>query len=448
MATGNRIRAAARRLLSMHVLVLALVVAAALSFATLGAANASADLAQASVPARAASGTLGLELKTQLEADPELKVSASYRVGPVSSSVQYKPGGALELKVSANLNEDWRQFRHAGSLTLSGSMDPGEPKASWNQISMSAGSRADKKAIPWQPEAKLELAVRSYPNNPVRDYTEGKLTATAGKSLPGDGKPSVKGELSLGHKEMPWQPKWTADFCSSTVSLKWRPVRNVQAAASLSARGRSYPEAPHKSYTTCTGKASAAWAISKQQSLEIAASATSTVRPIDPSKDRRAADASVKWTTKTPAASIASLMAGSSTFTARIKAGAALRPNMPGENVALKVGADSALTCELSKTLKLSVVAETAWSRTGSDDLEDDDDQDDDVVCETATSISTGSADGKAAHRLILSATAGPYGGVTFSGKAIAARTDELKQGVWGAGPWNPSLELKASYRF
>lgn len=383
----------------------------------------------------------------------------------------------MELKVGASLTEDWRQFRHSGSLALSGSINPGDPKASWNQISMSTGSRADKKAISWQPETKMELSVRSYPNNPVRDYTEAKLTAKAAKTLPGGAKPTVKGELSLGHKEMPSQPKWTADFWSSMISLQWRPIRDVQAIASLSAKGRAYPEASHKSYTTYAGKAGAAWALSKQQSLEFAASASSTVRPRDPSKDRRVADASAKWTLRTPAASVASVMAGSLTLTARVTAGATLRPNLPDEDVAWRAGAGSGLVWELSKTLKLSFTAETAWSATlGNDDLEDDDDQDDNndegneesyyiaqqlrcmqaqnarpdsgLMGVTAGSIGTRGATGKAAHRLTMSMTAGPYGSVTFSGKAIAARTDELKHGIWSDGAWVPSLELKASHKF
>jgi len=251
----------------------------------------------------------------------------------------------------------------------------------------------------------------------------------------------------------------------------------VQAAASLSARGRAYPEASHKSYTTYTGKASAAWALSRQQALEFAASAQSTVRPEDPSKDRRVADASAKWTLKTPAASVASLMAGSLTLTARVTAGATLRPNLPDEKVVWRAGASSGLTWELSKTLKISVAAETAWSATsGNDDLEDDDDQDNNdddgneesyylaeqlqgtraqsarrdggLIRATAGSIGAGGATGKAAHRLTMSVTAGPYGSVTFSGKAIAARTDEMEQGIRIDGAWIPSMELKASYKF
>lgn len=475
MATGNLIHAAARRSLSLHILALA--GAAVLLCTHAGIASASTTTTRASMSALPGSGTLSLELKAKSDVDPELKLSASYRVGQVSSSLQYKPGGALELKVNANLTEDWRQFRDSGSLTIFGSIDPGDPKASWNQISVSTSRRADKKAIPWQPDTKMELSVRSYPNNPVRDYAEARLTTKVGKTLPGEGNPSVKGELSLGHKEMPSQPKWTANFWSSMISLQWRPIRDVQAAASLSAQGRAYPEASHKSYTTYTGKASAVWALSKQQSLEFAASAQSTVRPRDPSKDRKTADASAKWTLKTPAASIASPMVGSLTLTARITAGATLRPNLPDENVAWRAGASSGLTWELSKTVKLSVAAETAWSATfGNDDLEDDDDQDDNnddgneeghrlaeqlqgmqaqsarpdsrSIRATAGSTGTGGTDGKAAHRLNLSVTAGPYGGVTFSGKAIAARTDELKQGIWSDGAWAPSLELKASYRF
>ncbi|MGI6131485.1 MAG: hypothetical protein ACOYES_06410 [Bacillota bacterium] len=475
MATLNRILPAARRLLSLHILALAM--AAALSCTLAGTASASTAASRAPASALAGSGTLSLELKSKSEADPELKVSASYRVGQVSSSFQYRPGGALELKVNANLTEDWRQFRRSGSLTLSGSIDPGDPKASWNQISMSTGSRADKKAIPWQPETKMELSVRSYPNNPVRDYTEAKLTAKAAKTLAGESRPSVKGELSLGHKEMPGQPKWTADFWSSMVSLQWRPVRDVQAAASMSAKGRAYPEAPHKSYTAYTGKASAAWALSKQQSLEFAASAQSTIRPEDPSKDRKTADASAKWILKAPAASVASLMAGSLNLTARVTAGATLWPNILDENVSWRAGASSGLIWELSKTLKLSVAAETAWSRAGrsDDDLEEDDDQDgsDDgneegdylarqlqgtwpqsaragsaLIHATASSLGTGGDTGKTTHRLTMSVTAGPYSGVTLSGKAIAVRTDELKQGTWSEGAWAPSLELKASYRF
>jgi len=422
------------------------------------------------------SGAVSRELKAKSDVGPELKARASYRVGQVSSSLQYTPGGALELKISANLTQNWRQFRNSGLLALSGSIDSGDPEASWNQISMSAGSRADKKAIPWQPETKMALSVRNYPNHPVRNYTEAKLTARAGKTLPGDGNPSLRGELSLGHKEMPSQPKWTADFWSSMISLRWRPIRDVQAVASLSAKGRAYPEASHKSYTTYTGKASAAWALSKQQSLEFAASAQSTVRPRDPSKDRKTADASAKWTLRTPAASVSSRMAGSLTLTANVTAGATLRPNLPDENVAWRAGASSGLIWELSKTLKLSVVAETAWSATsGNDELDDDEDEDDDndgdeesrylaqqlqgmqaqsarphsvLIGTTAGSMSTGGAAGKAAHRLTMSVTAGPYGNVIFSGKAIAARTDEMEQGIWSDGAWAPSLELKASYRF
>ena len=162
------------------------------------------------------------------------------------------------------------------------------------------------------------------------------------------------------------------------ISLQWRPVSDVQATASLSAKGRAYPEASHKSYSTYGGRAGATWALSKQHSLEFAASAASTVRPRDPSKDRRTTDASAKWTLKTPAASIASPMAGSLTLTARVTAGATLFPNILDENMSWRTGASSGLTWELSKTLKLSVAAETAWSATlGSDDLEDDDDQDD-----------------------------------------------------------------------
>jgi len=473
MATGNRIHAAARRPLSLRILALA--AAAALSCTLASAVCASASAPRASAPVPAGTGAVSLELKAKSDVDSELKASASYRVGQVSSSLQYTPGGALELKISANLVQDWRQFRHSGSLALSGSIDPGDPKASWNQISVSTGSRADKKAIPWQPETKMALSVRCYPNNPVRDYTEAKLTAKAGKTLPGDSNPSVRGELSLGHKEMPSQPKWTADFWSSMISLRWRPIRAVQAVASLSAKGRAYPEASHKSYATYTGKAGATWALSKQQSLEFAASAQSAVRPRDPSKDRKTADASAKWTLKTPAASVASLMAGSLTFTARVTAGATLRPNLPDENVTWRAGASSGLIWELSKTLKLSVVAETAWSATSSNDnLDDDEDEDDNndddesrclaqqlqvmqaqsarpgsgPIRATAGSLGTGGAFGKAAHRLTMSVTAGPYGNVTLSGKAIAARTDEMEQGIWSDGEWAPSLELKASYRF
>ena len=47
-----------------------------------------------------------------------------------------------------------------------------------------------------------------------------------------------------------------------------------------------------------------------------------------------------------------------------------------------------------------------------------------------------------------MSVTAGPYGSVTFSGKAIAARTDEMEQGIRIDGAWIPSMELKASYKF
>jgi hypothetical protein len=474
MATGNLIHAAARRSLSLHILALA--AAAVLSCAHSGIASASTATVRAPNLALAGSGTLSLELKAKSDVDPELKLSASCRVGQVSSSLQYRPGGALELKVNANLTEDWRQFRDSGSLTISGSIDPGDPKASWNQISMSTSRGADKKAMPWQPEMKMELSARGYPNNPVRDYTEAKLTTKAGKTLPGEGNPSVKGELSVGHKEMPSQPKWTANFWSSMISLQWRPTRDVQAAASLAAKGRAYPEASHKSYTTYTGKASAAWALSKQQSLEFAASAQSTVRPKDASKDRKTADASAKWTLKTPAASIAPLMAGSLTLTARATAGATLLPNLPDESVAWRAGASSGLTWEVSKTLKLSVAAETAWSATfGSDDPDDDDDQDDNnddneeshylaqqvqgmpalaahpgsaSIRATAGSTSAGGASGKATHRLNLSVTAGPYGSVTFSGKAIAVRTDELNQGIRIDGAWVPSLELKASYKF
>lgn len=473
MATGNRTHAAARRPLSLHILALA---AAALSCTLTSAVCASTSVPRASAPMPVGSGAVSLELKAKSDVGPELKARASYRVGQVSSSLQYTPGGALELKISANLTQNWRQFRNSGLLALSGSIDSGDPEASWNQISMSAGSRADKKAIPWQPETKMALSVRNYPNHPVRNYTEAKLTARAGKTLPGDGNPSLRGELSLGHKEMPSQPKWTADFWSSMISLRWRPIRDVQAVASLSAKGRAYPEASHKSYTTYTGKASAAWALSKQQSLEFAASAQSTVRPRDPSKDRKTADASAKWTLRTPAASVSSRMAGSLTLTANVTAGATLRPNLPDENVAWRAGASSGLIWELSKTLKLSVVAETAWSATsGNDELDDDEDEDDDndgdeesrylaqqlqgmqaqsarphsvLIGTTAGSMSTGGAAGKAAHRLTMSVTAGPYGNVIFSGKAIAARTDEMEQGIWSDGAWAPSLELKASYRF
>jgi len=66
----------------------------------------------------------------------------------------------------------------------------------------------------------------------------------------------------------------------------------------------------------------------------------------------------------------------------------------------------------------------------------------------TEGSIGTVGADGKAAHRLTVSVTAGPYGNVTLSGKAIAARTDQMEQGIWSDGAWIPSLELKASYKF
>ena len=182
MATVNRILAAARRLLSLHILALAM--AAALSCTLASTAGASTAAPRTSAPALAGSGTLSLELKTESDDDPELKVSATYRVGQVSSSLQYRPARALELKASASLAENWRQFRHSGLLTLSGSIDPADPKASWSQISMSAGSRADKKAIPWQPESKVELSARSYPNNPVRDYAEAKLTAKAQTMLP------------------------------------------------------------------------------------------------------------------------------------------------------------------------------------------------------------------------------------------------------------------------
>lgn len=406
-------------------------------------------------PATAATGSGGfaLELKLKPGDDALKKVSLSRRVGPVSFSLQHELGGALEFKVGASLSEKWRHYRQSGSLTLSGNLDAQSPGARWSQISISAGSRADKKVIPWQPESKLDMSVRQYPFNPARDYAQAQLTAKGQRAFEGKMKPSIKGELSVGHKEMPGQPKWTADFRASSVTLQWRPADSVKAEASLSARQREYPEAAHKSYIACTGKASAMWAVSKLHSLDFAASASSTARPNDPPKDRATKDASVKWTWKAmlpgpePAPG-----PGALTLTARAAAGTTSRPNAPADNTAWRAGASAGLAWELSKVMKLTLAAETdwslnAWDEEGDDDEDNDGNGSDRGAGDEGTQGSMGPA-GKRVHRLTLAATAGPFGGVTLSGKAAATRTDELNEKLWKSGNWEPCMELKASYKF
>lgn len=406
------------------------------------------------------SGAFALELKLEPGDDARMKVSLSRRVGQVSSSLQHQLGGAVGFKVGASLSEKWRHYKHSGSLTLSGSIDSRTPGASWSQISMSAGSQADQKVISWQPQLKLDVSVRQYPINPARDYVEAKLTAKGQKALEGEMKPSIKGELSVGHKEMPGQPKWTADFWTSMLSLQWRPAANVKAEASLAARQRAYPAANHKSYTTYAGTASAAWALPNWHSLDFAASASSTVRPNDSSKDRRTKDVSVKWSWKStlpaPVSRLAARLVpgsaaelGTLALTARATAGTTDRPNAPADNTAWRAGAGVGLTWELSKAIKLGLGAETNWSLNAWDDDGQDDEED---ICASAFALAeapaAASVAGKRVHRLTLTATAEPFRQVTLSGKAAATRTDELKERLWASGNWEPSVELRASYKF
>ena len=478
MENRNSIRAVARRipfrcrLASITVVCVLCVLADAAAVAA--AAAAAAATASATKAAVRASGGFTLELKSKPWEDAHTKIGASYRIGSVSSSCQYELGGPLEFKIGANSSGSWRHLQNSGSLAFSCANDMFTPKESWSHMFMSVGARIDRKAMPWQPELKLESSVRSYPGNPVRNYVEAALTAKAGRALAGKSKPSFKGELAFGHKEMPRQPKWTAHFWSSSVSVQWRPIpsaQSVKASASLSTKGRSYPKAPHKSYATRTAKAVAAWAASEQHSVDLAAAIAATARPDDPAKSRTTADASAKWIWNISVAPASAPQAGALraggmkskklTLTSRITAGSTLKPNVSTDNMALRAGASSGLVWELSEAVKLSATVEAGWSRSawGDDDVDDeekDDDGDDGddgedealPVLDAGASEQAVASEGKSTYRLTLSASVGRGSGVTLSGKVAAARTDELKQGGWQAGAWAPSLELKASYKF
>jgi hypothetical protein len=102
--------------------------------------------------------------------------------------------------------------------------------------------------------------------------------------------------------------------------------------------------------------------------------------------------------------------------------------------------------------MKLTLAAETnwslnAWDEEGNDDEDNDGNGSDCGAGDEGTKGSMGPA-GKRVHRLTLAATAGPFGGVTLSGKAAATRTDELNEKLWKSGNWEPCMELKASYKF
>ena len=174
------------------------------------------------VPSAVHRGVRGLGARPLCQyADPEnqLKVGTlSHTAGRFSSTLKSSTEGTHEFRLQAKLAEDVFPFRHSATLSISGLLAAADNASRWRQLSSTIGVTLDRKANPWRPEGKLEVTVREYPSSASRDYSEGTVTIKANRSisqLPGV---TVKLQGIAGHKEMPDNPKWTADYMESFYS--------------------------------------------------------------------------------------------------------------------------------------------------------------------------------------------------------------------------------------
>jgi len=378
--------------------------------------------------ASAASGSTSLVLKCTLDPENQLKVvgTLSHTAGRFSSTLKSSTEGTHEFRLQAKLAEDVFPFRHSATLSISGLLAAADNASRWRQLSSTIGVTLDRKANPWRPEGKLEVTVREYPSSASRDYSEGTVTIKANRSisqLPGV---TVKLQGIAGHKEMPDNPKWTADYMESSLVVQLPLGSHVWGTADASARRRAYPEAPHKTYSRAACKLTGEWTPSKVNSLDCSLTAAATVRENDRSKDKNEATVSAKWTFKPPHAWGADV---------KVSVGTSRHPNQADAGRPVRGSGGLTLTWTPAESLRLRAAGDVSYGSTIVD-------EDDDGVYEE------GSGDSKVKTGLVFDARLGPLNGITLDGKVSLKRESQQIGDVWEHSNWLPSGEIQASMKF
>lgn len=376
----------------------------------------------------AASGTTSLVLKCTLdpETQPRMVATLSYAASRFSSTLKSSTEGTHEFRLQAKFAENLAPLKYSATLGISGLFAAADNASRWRQLSSTIGVSLDRKANPWRPEGKLAVTSREYPSSASRDYSEGTVTLKASRSFPEALGATVKLETTAGRKEMPDNPKWTAGYLESSLTVQLPLGSGVRGTANVSARRRAYPEAEHKSYSRAACKLTGEWIPSKAHSIDCSLTAATTVRESDRSKDKNETTISGKWTFRP-----------SKAWSAVVKASLASsrHPNQADAGRPVRASGGLTLTWIPVESLRLTAAGDVSYSSTLADE------GDDAVHMREA-------ADSTAKTGLVFGARFGPLSGVTLDGKVSLGRESQRASDVWGHGKWAPSGEMQASMKF
>lgn len=375
------------------------------------------------------SGSTSLVLKCTLDPDtqPRMIGTLSHTVGRFSSTLKSSTERTHEFRLQAKFAEDCSRLKHSATLGISGLVSSANDVSRWRQLSYTIGVVIDRKANPWRPEGKLAVTVREYPSSASRDYSEGTVTVKASRNFPQPLGATVKLETNAGHKEMPRNPAWTADYLESSVTVRLPVGSDIRGTANVSARRRAYPEAEHKSYSRASCKLTGEWTPSRVHSIDCSLTAAATVRENDRSKDKNETTISARWTLKPSQAWSAD---------AKASLGSSRHPNQADAGRSVRRSGALTLTWTPAESLRVTAAGDVSYGSTIAD-------EDDDPVY--VEEMAEGS---KVKTGLAFAARLGPLNGVTLDGKVSLKRESQQASDVWEYGQWVPSGEIQASMKF
>lgn len=378
----------------------------------------------------AASGSTSLVFKCTLDSEtqPRMIATLSHTAGRFSSTLKSSTEATHEFRLQAKFAEELSPLKYSAALGISGLLAAPGDASRWRQLSSTVGVVVDRKANPWRPEGKLAVTVREYPLNASRDYSEGMVTVKAGRSFSQAPGATVKLEAIAGRKEMPLNPKWTAGYLESSLTVQLPLGSHARGTANVSARRRAYPEAEHKSYSRAACKLTGEWTPSKVHSIDCSLTAAATVRENDRSKDKNEATTSAKWTFKP-----------SQDWSANIKASlvSARQPNQADAGRAVRGSGGLTLTWKPAESLRLTAAGDVSYGSTIADDEDDDD-----------VNVEERAGDSKVRTGFVLGASLGLSSRVTLDGKVSLKRESQQATDVWEHGKWVHTGEIQVSMKF
>ena len=377
----------------------------------------------------AANDSLVLKVALDSESLPKLTATLSHKAARFSSTVKSSTEGTHEFKLEAKMAEDISHLRQSATLSISGLLAAQGDASCWRQLSSTTGVVVDRKASPWRPEGKLSITVREYPLNAARDYSEGTVRVKAGRTWSQPYAVALKAEATAGHKEMPGNPKWTANYWESSATAQSPLGSECKGSITVSAKGRAYPEAEHKSYTRASCKLEGVWTPSKVHSIDCSLTAAATVREKDRSCDKTDTAISARWSIEP-----------SRHWSADIKGSlsSSIEPNRADAGRPVRATGGVTLTCVPADIWRLTAAGDLSLGHT----LGDNEEGDEEIVgiqSEQSSKLKMG---------LSFAAKLGPVNGVTLDGKLNLKRESEHAKDRWEHSTWAPSAEIQASMKF